>query len=687
MKRILAVAAVLILSASGYAQVPLRELSEPARQWKIQFGHRQPADAYLPQLPQAPQAKDAAKSVSGMPDAPYWFPGEWEEVQAVVVTPIYDYYPVSHVNDEWYAVPMVPGYGYWYQVNRYGNWQQNGGGDYVGIIDTASTFGAISFSLMDAIQQGGAEAWVRVEKLADSAVVLRTLAARGMRTGNIRFFEAPGNLFWYRDCGPICFYYGEGDTIGMLDFEYNPARTLDDSLPTYIERHFGLPNFTTTLEWEGGNCLVDGAGMLITSSSVYSKNTDDTRGPIVWDGVHAYSIAYSTKPRLTQAMVRDTLRTLVGTRELHVLPAFRYDGGTGHVDLYADMLDENQFVFSQMPDVYSSWTDYITGHRNVDSICSYSSYFDQNYYCNYIPFPSKDDGSNFSSQTEYNGNPSRGIQGYTRSYSNHTFVNNLIIQPCFSSVDTDHMPTAEWDRANVELIKQAYPGYTLYCVDVRPFDGLGGAIHCITKQIPAAHPIRILHQPYHGAVGTRFATEDAPLRAEIHNVDGIQNAKVVFRFNHGTWQEQPLTLDSDGRYAATLPTAAAGVDALVEYYISATSFAGKTITKPITAPQGGYYTFTLTPVTNIPVVKAQPSFGQLFPNPATQAAHISIDLGAGTTCNVSILDLAGRTLHTTSFQAAGQILFTLQTSHLAAGQYMVVFDNGSERVVRKLIVK
>jgi len=680
----MAMAALVLLATTAFSQST--PLTEQARQWKLNFCQRQPSDTLLNFLPRVAPVKDAAKGLRGMPDDTFWFPGEWEEVQAVVVTPIYDYYPDSHVDNNWQAIPIVPGYARWYRYNNYG-WQRAGSGDYVAVVDTLSSFSSVSFSLMDAIQQGGAEAWVRVEQAADSAIVLRTLARRGLRTANIRFFEAPGNSFWYRDCGPICFYYGEGDTLGMLDFEYYSDRAMDDSLPTYIERQFGIPNFTTTIEWEGGNCLVDGTGMLVTSSAVYSTNTTDTRGPIVWDGVNPNSIGYSTKPTLTQAMVRDSLSALIGTRELHVLPSFRYDGGTGHVDLYADMIDENQFVFSLMPDIYSSWTDYVIGHRNMDSLCSYQSYFGNNYYCSYIPFPSKDNGADFTSQVEYNGDPAHGVNGYTRTYSNHTFVNNLIIQPCFSTVGDDGMPMAAWDRANIEQVKQAYPGYTIYCVNVRSFDGTGGAIHCITKQIPAEHPIRILHPAYHDTVSMRFATEDAPVRAEIHNVDGIASAKVVYRFNDGEWQELPLTIGADSSYNAVMPTSAAGVDSRVEYYLSATSNAGKTITKPMTAAQGGYYTFIIGDTENIDVVDSEHQFGQFYPNPATDVAHLQIDLGAGDSYQVSIVDITGRTVHSTTMQAKGQVLYTIQTSRLAAGQYTVVFQSDSHRVARKLIVK
>ena len=37
---------------------------------------------------------------------------------------------------------------------------------------------------------------------------------------------------------------------------------------------FGIPNYISDLLWEGGNCLVDGIGGLVTSTSSYTHNTD-----------------------------------------------------------------------------------------------------------------------------------------------------------------------------------------------------------------------------------------------------------------------------------------------------------------------------------------------------------------------------------------------------------------------------
>ena len=682
MKKIvtLLAAVALVLGATAQMKKPTEQMRQ---EFRTTVQKRDISQKHLQTgIPLAPAPKGETKYQGGMPNTSFWFPGEWEEVQAIVVTPDYDHMPAtSQGTGYWYADPMVTGYADYYQYTD-GQWQRAGGGAYTSEIDVSATGHAtVAFYLMDAIQMGGAQAWVRIENADDSVIVKQTLAARGMRNDNMRFLVAPGNSIWFRDCGPICFYYGEGDTVGQLDFEYYPGRALDDSLPVYIEREFGIPNFTTMIEWEGGNCLVDGAGMVLSSDAIY-ENNHDIYGQIIWDGVNPNTINYSNKPSLTSAQVKDSLRALLGTRATYVLPAFHYDGGTGHVDLYADMIDENQFVFSIMPDTYSSWYDYKVGQKNMDSLCSYQSYFGRNYYATGIPFPGNNAGGNFTSQTQYNSQ-------FTRTYSNHTFVNNLIIQPCFSATDADHMPTAAWDRANIEELKKAYPGYTIYCVDVRTFDGSGGAIHCITKQIPAEHPIRILHPAIHGNTGTDYTSANAPIHAEITNVDGIQSAKVVYRVDGGQWNEVALTAGTGNSFDGAIPTS--GITfydhATIEYYISATSNAGKTITKPMTAATGGYFHFYIGNNVGISEAELEKSFGEFYPNPAEGQANLLIDLGEGASFNVTIVDQSGRTVHTSSLQAAGSIVYTVNASRLATGIYTVVFEGNGQRIARRLVVK
>lgn len=717
MKKILIMLAVCAFAVAATAQTGNMTREELQRSFRQTVQKRDVSQRHLesniPLSTKAPSTKGGA--VKSLPEDRVWFPGEWEEVKAICVTPYYNYLVPGYENNMyWMADPLVSGYADYYQYNN--GWQQRGTGPYKSMMDTTSTFGKVFFYLMDGIQLGGAEAWVHVEKPADTAKVIRTLTRLNLRHDKVRFIIGPGNSFWYRDCGPIAFYYGDQDSVGMLDFTYYPGRALDDSLPSLIHWQMGIPNYLTPIEWEGGNCLVDGAGMVLSSDAIYNNNAD-RYGQLTWDGQNPNTINYSQATPLSRVQVRQALHDLLGQRATYILPAYQYDGGTGHVDLYADAYDENGFVFSVMPDNYSSWTDYRTGQKNIDSLCSYKSIFDRNYYTMAtLPFPSTDNGGNFSSQQVYN-------QQYTRTYSNHTFVNNVILQPCFSTVGADGMPTAAWDRANIEQVAAAYPGYTIYPVDVREFDGSGGAIHCVTKQIPADNPIRILHKNIHDTI---IPMEQVPVSAIITNKSGIAHAEVMYRDNEGAWQTANLTANGN-RFYGNIPLENTDVTHIVEYYISATSNNGKTITKPMTASQGGYYSFAYNwgtpnfdstmfdfdtlpmpaeditfvfstewttqdsddprPLAGIEDVEMEGNFGQFYPNPATDEANLSINLGDGQNYTVSIIDQSGRTVHTSSLMAAGNIVYTINAGRLASGVYNVVFSNKESRIVRRLIVK
>lgn len=612
-----------------------------------------------------------------------WFPGEWEEVQAIVVTCFYEYYPIGHVSDQYYwAAPIFPHCAEYLHYSS-NSWQTIGFGDYVGVMDTVSERGKVFFYVIDAIQLGNAEAWVRIESASDSNIVKRQLNRMNLRSNKLKFIVGPGNSYWYRDCGPICFYYGEQDNVGMVDFDYYPTRVLDDDLPSLIQQQKGIPNYRSAIEWEGGNCLVDGAGMVISSDAIYEGN-EDTVGRLVWDGSNPASIRYMHKQALSPQQVYDSLHHIFDPRVIYILPKFRYDGGTGHIDLYMDMYDENGFVFSQFPSVYSNWDDYKIAAKNIDSLCSYQSFFGNNYKHQRIPFPCTDNGGNFTSQNSYDAD-------YTRTYSNHTFVNNVLIQPVFSTV-VNGVPSKQWDAIRLEDVKAAYPGYTVYPIDVSTFDGFGGAIHCITKQIPAENPIRILHPSITGNTEDMYTEADAAVTCIITNRSGIESASCFYRVDGGEWNEIILDAFAGDTFDGFIPTSSivmTGNYARIDYYISATSNNGKTMTKPITANQGGYYTFYLghNPSLGINNI-AETSFGQFYPNPANDVANIAITLNEGQRFDVNIFNMAGQRVHRSQLDVEGGIIFHINTSNFAAGMYNVIFqgENG-QQIVRKLIVK
>ena len=531
------------------------------------------------------RAHDANGAALNFPDR-VWFPGEWEEVKAVVVAIPYVYFVPDKKEDTRYsALPIVQGYAiYYYAESKEEQAQEVGRGPYESYFDLNSEGALVALRLIDGIQRAGAEAWVRIEQPGDEDVVRHYMEAHEMRTDNIRFFVSGGNSVWFRDCGPICFYYGDEDKVAMLDFQYSWERQLDEVLPSVLHRWQGIPNYITDVIWEGGNCLVDGAGGLMTSTAMYGHNKEVTVGPVTWDGKDPATIKYTTRETLNADQCYDALKGMVGHAGTSIVERLKHDGGTGHVDLYADAIDENGFLFAKMPEIYNKWEDYAIAEDNVAFMLKQKNCW-QDPYVKWgdLPFPSYDDGSAWKSEEDY--------QNYTRTYANHLIVNNYILQPCFSPVDVDNMPTAAWDRANIEAMKKLYPGYTFYCLDMRIYDSSGGSIHCITKQIPADNPVRILHDAMYGKVNFGTLTE-VPFSAFITNKSGIQKASLHYQVgDDGEWQKVDMT-GNGNRWYCRVPVSKFPNGKKVNYYIEATSNNGKTMTKPVTANHGGNYNFT-----------------------------------------------------------------------------------------------
>ena len=610
------------MATVSFAQDPTADM-KPKGESIQQIFEKRSYNGPMHKYPMAsPETQRKAKEAAGQPlnfTERVWFPGEWEEVKAIVVSPYYLYrVPGKEEDGRYYAEPVFEGYAnYYYQKDLNTDVKECGNGPYVSILDTKSEMGMIFLRIMDGIQKGGAEAWVRIESAGDEEIILNTLKEYGFQTDKMKFFVGPGDCFWFRDCGPICFYYGDDDEIGMLDFYYR-NRNLDDMLPSLLHKNFNIRNFKNMIAWEGGNCLVDGLGSLVTSTAVYDENNTNV-GPLVWDGKNPASIRTLPRKPIPPMDVKYALQGLLGQNQTTVLQRLYNDGGTGHIDLYVDAKDENGFLLAQMPEKYKYWNDYDAVFGNTAILLNKDNFFNRKYYSmGFLPFPSRNDGSYFENEEDY--------LKYTRSYANHTFVNNYILQPCFSPVGEDGMPTADWDRANIEYMKKLYPGYTFYCIDIRRFDADGGAIHCVTKQIPADNPIRIIHKSIHDKVNPD-KNSGIPFCAYITNKSGIKEAQLVYSVNGGPWVTVPLAgngnnwncwipidditggqpesgEEATGEEDTDVPSvngrgikatkAYHGDDVTVFYYIQATSNNGKTITKPFNAYHGDFYDFTLT---------------------------------------------------------------------------------------------
>lgn len=618
------------------------------------------------------------------------FPIESDEVQAILMTWSY---VTKTVSGNQSAQQLFDGLGfsnYGYSYNLVPVYS-------VPDVATNSSYAKLFGNLANAIQQH-TQVWINVWAEDDTTTIKNFMEERGTPLTNYRFFINPGNAFWFRDFGPIAFYYGDNDDIGFLDFEYYGGRPLDNDIPVKIAEELGWPVYTSTIEYEGGNILVDGLGTLVTSTALYASN-NDSEGLYVRNENTQQGFSVQEKTPLTASQINDSLIYLMNLSNLRVLPELNYDGGTGHVDLYCDMWEETGFVVSQYPENLSHWSDANKVSNNLDTLLNMDNYFGNKYFASRIPLPAKNNGNFYTSQSDYN-------QNYTRAFSNHTFVNDGIVQPVFydtTATSTNRRGDVAGNLAALEIMRHAYPGYSFEEIDVRSFDGYGGAIHCITKQIPAENPVRIYHQPLRYINTTLTPMEYATLNVLAQNKSGIEVVRIYYRYKEETsFTELECLSLGDNMYTANIPLRADMANDTITYFILATSNNGKTITKPMTAPEGFYvlpYGTLIEGVVEEDVYgngthtwvslednlqNVLDNIGEVYPNPAKDKASISISQIKGD-LYYSVMNLKGQIILRDKINKEEKQL-DIDVSSLKAGNYWINFTDGNLSTVRKLVV-
>ncbi|SEC87036.1 Por secretion system C-terminal sorting domain-containing protein [Tenacibaculum sp. MAR_2009_124] len=540
------------------------------------------------------------------------FPGEFEEIQGVFVSYPYSFTLVSN--------------------------------SYVEILDISEySDGSPSYAkffreLIDGIQQAGVKAYISIRSQTDIEILTRHFREKGTPLTNYEFLINPTDSFWTRDSGPINFYYGTDDKIGWVDLNYYDGRDDDDNLTPLWAQRFNLPYSYMPIEYEGGNMLMNGQQTLTTSDRVYDANST-----------------------YTKSQIDQMLKNSFNLDHLHVLKSLIYDGGTGHVDLYIDMLNENRFVYTKQPTEMANipdYPDYQAVLDNIDYLSTQPSPGGANkpYTFGTVPFPTRDDGSVYDDRYEINST--------NRTYSNHLIVNKTIIQPVFNNGQTGNIAG---DNANLEKIRQEYPGYRIIQIDGRILEGSGGSVHCVTKEFHAENPVRFKHYSYTGEIDN--CESSYPVDVVITNKSGINNATLFSRAKgSSSWNQTSMTKSENNHWSANI-TLTSGNSQVTEYYISATSNNNKTMTYPMTGAQGGAFTFWCTSQTDTEAPTAPTNLT------ASNITQTTVDLSwTSSTDNIEVTGyeiyqgstLLGTTASITSFPVSNLTANTSYTFYVKA---------------------
>lgn len=406
-----------------------------------------------------------------------------------------------------------------------------------GTVVTWTSYTTIIRQIVDAAQEEGKVFIV----CSDSNTVKNSLQSAGVPLYNIEFVIAPFNSVWVRDYGPWTVYTNDVDSLFIVDWIYNRPRPNDDNVPGYIATKINVPIYQTTqspynLTHTGGNFMADGMGTGFSSHLITMENSSKTEQQI--DAI---------------------MNSFMGINRYVKMTVLPYDG-IHHIDMHMKLLDEETLLIGQYP---SGIADGPQIEANLQYVLSnFNTAFGRPFKIVRIPMP----------PDQYGRYPNQS--GYYRTFTNSVFVNKTVIVPTYE---------LQYDTTALRIYREALPGYNVIGIDCNQIIPASGAIHCITKEVGVFDPILINHKH----IRTLIPTESGyKIDAIIKSRHSISSAKIFWTTDTTlAWNEVPMNLVNQNLYESYIPIHPLGTK--IYYYISASSN-GRTVSKPLPAPQGFY---------------------------------------------------------------------------------------------------
>jgi agmatine/peptidylarginine deiminase len=480
-------------------------------------------------------------------------------------------------------------------------------------------------------------------------------------SSNVEFVVAPNNSIWVRDYGPNCVYANDVDSLYLVDWIYNrPQRRRDDSLATTIAPYLDIPLYRTLLAPNdlvntGGNFMSDGMGTAFASELVLDENKPG----------NTYMVSAKTEPQIDEI-----LKDYMGIQRYIKMKTLPYDG-IHHIDMHMKLLDEETLLVGKYPEGVSDGPQIEANLAYV--LNNFKTSFGTPFKVVRIPMPA------FYGNDQYPPYP--GEAGLYPTYANALFVNKTVILPVYENV---------LDAAAVDTFQKYLPGYRIAPVNCRNIIWAGGAVHCITKEVGVAAPLRIVHQELPSCMDNADWALGYPVWATLQHRSGIASAKIYYANNpDGPWQSvdlpEYLNDDTTWTHKGYIPLQPDG--STVYYYIEGAATSGKTLTRPLPAPAGWWSFCTTETVSATEVPKAH--LLDIYPNPASAITVIPVNTTAKTLGNIRIFNTLGQLVANvfTGEFPAGQSNYFINAGQYVSGTYFVQLQTGGQTVVRKLVVR
>ncbi len=471
---------------------------------------------------------------------------------------------------------------------------------------------------------------------------------------NIELIVAPTNSVWMRDYGANNVYGNRVDTLALVDWIYNRPRPADDVIPSVLADHLGLNLYTTTqapsdLVNTGGNFMSDGQGTGFASSLILEEN--EVGNP------------YDVTPK-NEEEINDILGNFQGLSRYIKMEALPYDI-INHIDMHIKLLDEETLLVGEYPEGVADGPQI---NANIDYVVNnFMSTFGEAYKIVRIPMPDATNGS------WPDDNPAASY----RTYTNGVFINKTYIYPTYR---------AQYDTTAARIYSELLPGYNLVTIDCdnspEAMISAAGAIHCITHTVGVNDPLLIVHQALKDTEETELPYV---VVASAEHRSGVASTKLWWRLSGETeYNEVEMNPAGGNNWQANIPAQPAGTK--VQYYVQAFANNGKTLNRPIVAPEG-YWQFTV--FGGITAVDQAMAFDlrSVYPNPATDIVSIPVFAKRPMQAHVYLTDITGRPVaEVFSGEVYGDKRISMRVGHLASGTYIVVVDGDFGRRTTPLAV-
>lgn len=264
------------------------------------------------------------------------------------------------------------------------------------------------------------------------------LQQRGLANmARVRFVSIPVDDIWVRDYGPFVGLDGEGRQV-TIDAIFDPLEQYpqrrDDAMPQAWAVFNETPYAPLNLHLEGGNVWSDGEGTLIMADQLYYSN-----------------------PHLSYEGIEAELHRAIDFEKLIVIPRLESEE-TGHVDLVTKLADRRTILVSAP----NGGPNDPARRRGMDILRRSTNALGESYEVVELPSP----------PVYYNW----FVWPVWRSYTNALTVNGRVLVPTFG---------IEQDEIALATYRRAMPDHAIIPIDCSVSSNGGGAVHCLTKEVPA----------------------------------------------------------------------------------------------------------------------------------------------------------------------------------------------------------